>query len=81
MTDAQKKWMSDHPKFKFWQPHGVMSLYGWTDVGFLMPDGKLVPDGEHHNWAWPMHLMSSGGTLYVMPKEATKVGREFMNFT
>lgn len=77
MTYGQTKWMVEHPGFKHWRPQGIVSIYGWTDVGWLMPSGKFVPDGEHRYWGG-LHTMSSGDTLYVMPKGAWKVGREFM---
>jgi hypothetical protein len=70
--------MVEHPRFKHWRPQGAVSIYGWTEVGYLMPDGKFVPDGKHYYWGGGLHLMGSGDTLYVMPKGAMKVGREFM---
>lgn len=78
MTAEQKKWLEEHPGFKNWGPKGIVSLYHWTDVGYVFPNGTFVPEGQHHGWAWPMHLMSSGDTLRVIPKDAVKVGREYM---
>lgn len=62
---------------KPWKPHGIMSIQGWGRVGYLMPSGKYVPEGESKQRAWPTHLMSSGDTLYVVPPEAIKLGREY----
>lgn len=78
MTEEQKAWMEAHPEFKPYGRHGAVSIYGWADVGYLFPNGELVPEGQHHSWAWPTRLMSSGDTLYVIPDEAFKVGREYM---
>ena len=78
MSPEQKKWLDEHAAFTVWRPHGVVSIYGWADIGYLMPTGDYVAEGIHHGWAWPMHLMSSGDTLYVMPPDAVKVGREYM---
>lgn len=78
MTEEQRKWLEENPEFKPWGQHGVVSIYGWTDVGYLFPNGTLVSDGQHHSWAWPTRLMSSGDTLYVIPDEAFKVGHEYM---
>ena len=78
MTDDQNKWLATKPEFDVWRPHGAVSFYGWTDVGYLTPDGRFIPDGTTHGWAYPTHLMSSGDTLYVVPKGSVKVGREYM---
>lgn len=77
MTPAQQEWLkaSGH---KPWRPHYAVTIYQWTDVGYVFPDGRFVPEGTHHGWARPLHLMSSGDTLYVVPKDAIKVGREYM---
>lgn len=78
MTAEQKLWMQEHPEHKQWEPHGMVSIYGWTDVGWVFQNGKFAADGTHHYWGGS-HLMSSGDTLYMMAgSKALKVGREFM---
>lgn len=76
MTDSQKQWLSEHPKFKVWSPHPWVTLKSWTDVGYLTPDGRVIPDGKHSGWGG-LHLISTDDTLYVVPKGSTKVGREY----
>lgn len=78
MEERQTNWLSENPKFSVWRSHGAVSICGWADVGYLTPDGRFIPDGTAHGWAYPMHLMSSGDTLYVVPKGSVKVGREYM---
>lgn len=77
MSRDQQRWLAEHPQFKRWKPHGIVSMYGWTDVGYLLPNGDFVLDGKHHFWGGA-HLMSSNNTLYLMSSEAMKIGREFM---
>lgn len=77
MYDQQKQWLTDNPAFKGWEPHGVVSLKRWADVGWVFPSGQFVPEGQYHHWAWPTRLMSVDDTLYVMAGDAVKVGREY----
>jgi hypothetical protein len=63
MTAEQKLWMQQHPEHKHWRPQGVVSIYGWTDVGWVFPNGKFAADGT-------LHLMAGS--------KALKVGREFV---
>ena len=77
MTQQQREWMTAHPAFKAWAPQGPVSIYSWADVGWLMPNGTFVADGEHHHWGGT-HMMSSGDTLYTSLKGASKIGRECM---
>lgn len=77
MTQEQKDWLADHPQFKPWRPHGAVSIYGWTGVGWLHGNGRFVPDGEPVGWLG-VHAISSGGTLHIIPDDAVKVGHEYM---
>lgn len=77
MSDEQTEWLKANPQFKPWRPQGVVSVMKWADVGYLMPYGKFVPEGTFTP-GFGGKLMSSGDTLYVMPRGAMKVGREYM---
>lgn len=77
MTPAQTQWLNERRAYKAWYNRGIVSALGWTDVGYVFPDGRFVLEGKHHGWARPMRLMSSGEALVVLPPDAIKVGREY----
>jgi len=77
MTPEQSKWMEDHPAHKRWFPHGAAGLIGWTEVGFLYPNGRFVETSSGDDkWVGP-NLISHGETLVVVSPDAIKVGREY----
>lgn len=77
MTDEQKQWLAEHPQHKRWRVQGAVALTGWTDVGYLCPNGHFMETGPGENrWIAP-NVISYGDTLFVIPPEAIRVGREY----
>lgn len=68
MTDEQKNWLSEHPKYSRVRESGGISWKGWTDRGYLFANGSFIPDDgqtlfPHKYPAWfatrgpsPMHV-------------------------
>lgn len=75
MTNEQKEWLNENPRFSVWKPQPIVSIKSWTDVGFVSPDGRFIPDGK--GVPFIRGIISSGDTLYVVPKNSVKVGREY----
>jgi hypothetical protein len=75
-TDEQKKWLSEHPAFKRWFPHSLVTIKGWTDVGYVTPQGQLVK-GELAYLPYMGGAFSLGDTIYARNVHLVKVGREY----
>lgn len=75
-TEAQRKWLEDHPEFKVWYPHGFISIKGWTDRGCITPQGEFVA-GETKPIPFMGGAFSLGDTLYAPGSYVMRVGREY----
>lgn len=75
-ADSKRQWMDANPDFKHWRPQSMLSLKRWKDVGWVTQDGRFIPKGDNRFYG-SLHLNSHGDTLYVVPADASKVGREY----
>lgn len=62
MTDEQKKWLDENPKYSPVKAYGMVTLVQWADQGYLWPNGKFSPD--------------DGDTLFWNTGSAIRVGRQ-----
>lgn len=60
MTEAQKKWLSEHPEYSLYRNSGIVALTGWTGKGYLYPSGRFAED-DGKTW----FAGRSAGTMYV----------------
>jgi hypothetical protein len=62
MTDPQKQWLSEHPSHSRVKD-SLISLTGWTDRGYLFPNGNFIAD--------------DGKTYFTGLRSAIYVGRQY----
>ena len=74
MTEAQKTWLAENPRFEMRHYLGVVSLYQWVDKGYLSPDGRFLPGAAKAVPFTPWR--SLGGTLYADMRDFISVGRK-----
>lgn len=75
-ASSKQEWMKANPEFKPWRHQGILSFNAWRDVGWVTEDGRFIPEGDSRFYG-RLHLNSFGDTLYVVPPNAAKVGREY----
>lgn len=65
MTEDQRKWLDDNPRYSVVNERGIIALTKWEDQGYLWKNGRFSLD--------------DGRTLFWRPLQngAVRVGREY----
>ncbi len=64
---VQKEWLGKHPSHQQWHPLPFISMEGWTDHVWVLPDGREVAEEPRWmNWGG-LQMASAADTLWVDP--------------